>query len=49
VPTEARLDPGAPEASPASEIGARLRAERQRKEQTVPELARPVGVSPSQI
>jgi transcriptional regulator with XRE-family HTH domain len=49
VPTEARLDPGAPEAPPASEIGARLRAERQRKELTVRELARRVGVSPSLI
>jgi transcriptional regulator with XRE-family HTH domain len=38
-----------PEPSPPSEIGARLRAERQRKELTVRELARRVGVSPSLV
>jgi transcriptional regulator with XRE-family HTH domain len=38
-----------PEPSPSSEIGARLRTERQRKELTVRELARRVGVSPSLI
>jgi transcriptional regulator with XRE-family HTH domain len=43
---EASLDPHAPAPSP---IGARLRAERQRKELTVRELARRVGVSPSLI
>jgi len=44
------LDSPAPEASPPpSEIGARLRAERQRKELTVRELARRVGVSPSLV
>jgi transcriptional regulator with XRE-family HTH domain len=48
VPIEATLTPH-PEPSPSSEIGARLRAERQRKELTVRELARRVGVSPSLI
>jgi len=48
VPIEATLTPQ-PEPSPSSEIGARLRAERQRKELTVRELARRVGVSPSLI
>jgi transcriptional regulator with XRE-family HTH domain len=49
VPIEASLDPQAPGLAPPSEIGARLRAERQRKQLTVRELARRVGVSPSLI
>jgi len=48
VPIEATFTPQ-PEPSPSSEIGARLRVERQRKELTVRELARRVGVSPSLI
>jgi transcriptional regulator with XRE-family HTH domain len=46
LPIEASLDPHAP---PPSPIGARLRAERQRNELTVRELARRVGVSPSLV
>jgi len=49
VPIEASPTPQASEPSPSSEIGARLRVERQRKELTVRELARRVGVSPSLI
>jgi transcriptional regulator with XRE-family HTH domain len=49
VPIEASLPSQAPEFPPPSEIGARLRAERQRKTLTVRELARRVGVSPSLI
>ena len=49
MPIEARIDPEASDLSSASEIGARLRAERQRMELTVRELARRVGVSPSLI
>ena len=48
MPIEATFTPQ-PEPSPSSEIGARLRVERQRKELTVRELARRVGVSPSLI
>src|SRR5262249_4127827 len=43
---EASLDP---HATTPSQIGARLRAERQQKELTVREIARRVGVSPSLI
>jgi transcriptional regulator with XRE-family HTH domain len=46
LPIDASLDPHAP---PPSPIGARLRAERQRNELTVRELARRVGVSPSLV
>jgi transcriptional regulator with XRE-family HTH domain len=49
VAIEASADPRAPEPSPASLLGARLRAERQGSELTVRELARRVGVSPSLI
>ena len=45
MPIEASL----PEPAPTSEIGARLRVERQRNQLTVRELARRVGVSPSLI
>jgi transcriptional regulator with XRE-family HTH domain len=49
VPIEASLDTQTREPAPPSEIGARLRVERQRKDLTVRELARRVGVSPSLV